>query len=1059
MHKIWRRLASIITLGLIIQISAHAQQYVQIYNGNTTTSLNPYFEIMWEPSGPLSIEAVLSNNFDFFAVDRNNPNFGLSDKGLWLRVNIDNLSNSDKLAATTNFSQLDYVDFYLLSGNTVLSKSMQGKVQGNQNFREPTFVFDAPTGTPLTLYVRVQSTSSSLIVPVVVQSQTSMIRHIQFDSIVWGLFYGGLIILAIYNLALFVKVKQVSLLAYIGYIGSVILWQFIWGGHIYLLFPHGQPLWLARHTEIIFVFMGVGAGLFTMTFLETKRHAHRIHYFLPGLIVLQVIIGILSATDVLKPSTKNVLLFGIICLATLSYVAAGFEAFYRRFKPAIYFIFAWTILALGALLGLLALVDVVPANIYTYYCFQAAVFLEAGLFSFALMEKTQNQLQDEIEQATNDLRNNMEVIEEQNARLDIARKDAVKASNIKSQFLANMSHEIRTPLNAILGFGKELEQANLEFTENEQVKIVNSAAENLLTIVNDVLDFSKIEAGKLQVNNSPFSPLEVFEEMVAIMAKTAHSKGLDFIFDSSPLPEKLISDDIRLKQVLTNLIGNALKFTTKGSVSLSVSAKHRKHGVIDLLFEVSDTGIGISRADRKKLFSAFSQVDDAVNRNYQGTGLGLVISQELVRLMNGTIDLRSQPGSGSTFSVMVRASHINQRSSFSYPNKVTNISVVIFDPMPDSRRATAKMLVALGAKVTSVDSLEFLQMIDQDPDFLMIFLPNQSRFSEATVMHCALTLNAKNRIVWYCNQDPLQSRPIFRQGFSTSLSMPATPSRLAQLVAIDSMPVLKRPQKTANSSSSSKRESNLPRLAILAVDDMAMNLSLLETWFTDTSVTLTKALSAEEAIRVCRNTEFDIILMDVQMPVMDGLEASKEIRKIELNLGTPIIAVTAHAFKEEQDRLLANGMDDYLPKPIAYDALIKTLQRWCDITDNTEQASPKITHSEHNQAVSWRLAMTRSHEDEKIAKRMMKEFVAYVPNAQTAISNAAKSENFIVLSQEIHKLHGASCYTGAPIIQTLSEKIEIHLKRKQLEQALTLLPNLYTAISQFEKQSAVFLVE
>lgn len=1038
-------------LGIVVHVPAYAQQYVQVYSANKSTSISPHFEYLWETSEALSIQHVLQDADGFTPLQHSNPNFGMSEHALWLRVNIDNLTDTTEFVVSIAFSQLDFVDFYVVRDDVVQKQSQQGKLQGGQRFRLPAFLFNASVGEPITLYIRVQSDSSSLIVPTSLQSAEAFALTTQLDSIIWGLFYGGLFILAVFNFALFIKVKQLNLLTYIAYITAIVIWHFIWGGHVHLLFLDGQPSVLASHIELIFMLVGVSAGLFTVSFLEIRRYAPKMAYAVWVFIALQILVGVVSALDLLPSNFKNTLMYGIAASAILCYVAAGFEAFFNRLRSAIYFIFAWTILSIGALIGLLSLVGWLPSNTITIYCFQVAVFLEACLFSFALVEKTQNQLQNEIEQATTDLRNNMEVIEEQNARLDIARKDAIKASHIKSQFLANMSHEIRTPLNAILGFGKELERANLAFTENEQVKIVNSAAENLLTIVNDVLDFSKIEAGKLQVNNSPFSPLIVFEELVAIMSKTAHSKGLDFIFDSAPLPDKLISDEIRLKQVLTNLIGNALKFTSKGSVTLSVSAQHRQHGVIDLMFDVKDTGIGISRADRKKLFSAFSQVDDAINRSFQGTGLGLVISQELVRLMNGSIELRSQPGQGSTFSVMVRASHINQRSSFSYPNKVTDLHVVIFDPLPDSRRATSKMLKALGAQVTSVDSLEYLQTLDQEFDFLMVFLPNQSRYSEATVLHCALTIKAKTRIVWYCKQDPLQTRPLFKQGFSTSLSMPATPSRLAQLVAIDSMPVLKRPHKPAISPHRTSGNIAVSTISILAVDDMAMNLSLLDTWFKDTSVTIVKAFSAEEAINHCKQAEFDLILMDVQMPIMDGLEATKIIRKIDKNIGIPIIAVTAHAFKEEQERLLSNGMDDYLPKPLAYDALMKMIKRWHN--------EPESTTDQSQTPLCWDLAMNRSNQDEQISKQMMKEFLDFLPSAQKAISGAEKDANFTVLSQEIHKLHGASCYTGAPVIQSLSKRLEIHIKLNEHQQALDLLPSLYNAMTEFEEQCVAVLYQ
>nr|WP_278252754.1 hybrid sensor histidine kinase/response regulator [Alteromonas sp. 5E99-2] len=1020
------------------------QTYVQYYNESNKVPLSSHFEYLWESKGKLTFEQMLSQRGEFTAYTDNNANFGLSKQGLWLRVTIDNLSQLNQFAVSLNFSQIDYVDFYIQRENGSVTTSKQGKSQGEQGFRMPAVLFSSNPGDSINLYLRVQSDSSPLIVPTFFQSIDTFSFAAQLDTIIWGAFYGALLILAVYNLALYYNVRHISILCYIAYIGTIIFWQFVWGGHIQLIFTDGQPLWFVAHTEWIFILIGISSGFFTLSFLDTDSNAPKASLAVKISIFFLFVLGVISAFDFIPPVIKHNLVYYIGSIASLTYISAGFEAFFNRFKPALYFIVAWSFVVTGLIAGMFSLIGVLPSNNITINCFQAGVFFEVLLFSFAIMAKTQSELQNDVEHATNDLRNNMEVIEEQNARLDIARKDAIKASNIKSQFLANMSHEIRTPLNAILGFGRELENAGLALTEHEQVKIVNSAAQNLLLIVNDVLDFSKIEAGKLHVNNSPFSPLEVFEEMVAIMAKTAHSKNLDFIFDSSPLPDKIISDSIRLKQVLTNLIGNALKFTSKGSVTLTVSAKHRQHGVIELFFDVTDTGIGISQIDRKKLFSAFSQVDDSTNRSFRGTGLGLVISQQLVKLMNGSIELKSEPGVGTTFSVMVRASHINQRSAFSYPYKVSNINVVIFDPHPTSRQATTKMLEALGAFVVPVSTLDDLQKIQTAPNFLMVFLPNQSPFSEIDVMRCAMNIKAKAKIVWYCNDDPLKTVSHFNEEFDKSMSLPATPSRLAQIIAIDLMPTSKH-QLIPTPNNVSSPQDELPAISLLAVDDMPMNLSLLDAWLKSSPISLTKAYSGEQAVGLCQQHVYDLILMDVQMPNMDGVAASKAIRKIDLNMGTPIIAVTAHAFKEEQDRLLSSGMDDYLPKPLSLEALIDTIKQWCDGIDSDREIKEL--------AVNWNLALSRTNQNTETAMKLMHDFLHYLPQAQLAIENAVASSDMKSLKDEVHKLHGASCYTGAPVIQSLAEAVEIEIKQKQHDKAIALLPKLYNALADFKGES------
>ncbi|MFC3093770.1 hybrid sensor histidine kinase/response regulator [Alteromonas sediminis] len=1021
------------TFGFLLPM--HASGQLQLLSDEETYSLAPHFSILEESGQPLSIEEILRQRTQFIPGRSHDPNFGFKDRAVWLHVSLDNLTNIEDWVVDVRASQNDYVDFYLLADQTVLAFSEQGKLQGHQRYRFPTFNIALPVDRPMDLYIRIQSTSSSLISPAFIQPAQSHLFTSQLDSIAWGLFYGGLTILAIYNLIIFFNVRHFSLVAYIGFVASALLLQVVWGGHIQLFFPQGVPVWLALHTELIFTLLGMTAGLFTLLFLETRTHAKRSHTLILCVLSLLVMVTAISLTSLLNEIVINVLVLLVCVIANFVYLGAGLEAYTNRFYAARYFLIAWILFSTGSVIASLTVLGVIPLTPYTMYCFQVGVFFQSGLFSVALMEKSRLQLETEVEVATNDLRNNMELIEEQNVRLDIARKDAIKASNIKSQFLANMSHEIRTPLNAILGFSRELEHNNITQEQLEQVRIINSAADNLLTIVNDVLDFSKIEAGKLQINNQAFSPITLFEEMVAIMAKSAHLKDLDFVFEPGLLPDKLIGDQTRLKQVLTNLIGNALKFTSSGYIGVRVDCIRRAHGVIDLTFDVTDTGIGISQQDRKKLFSAFSQVDDALNRNYQGTGLGLVISQELVRMMNGTITLKSKLGQGSTFSVVVRTSQVSQHSLVAAASQWQDKTVVVFDPFPVSRHATASMLCNLGANVYSCDSLEQLEATRCNPDFLLVFLPLNSRYATMTIMHCAMTVKAKQRVVWYSEHDPLLTSPLFENAFSQSLRTPATPSRLESILLDRLKP---RPQKLLYT------QRAFPNAKVLAVDDMSMNLMLLETWFKDSGVDITLAYSGEQAVELCQQQAFDIILMDVQMPNMDGLSASKLIRKTELNIGTPIIAVTAHAFKEEQDRLLASGMDDYLPKPISLEELIETMYRWCE-TDTPN------TVSDHK-VLDLDLASTRANNNAHTSKMMLQEFLSIIPDTVEVITSLHAKADHTNLLHEIHRLHGASCYTGAPEIQSLANQIEINLKKQEIEAANRLVPSLLDALNRFQQE-------
>ena len=1002
-----------LVLGSYLPSNASAQHIEQLFDEESTLDLSDSLYFLFETDYQLTISDVSRRRNDFLMHPHDNPNFGFHNNGMWLLTSVANVSNDKHWVFSINFSQLDSVDFYLVQNGKVIKQSHQGKAQKEQRFRVPTFRVELPDSDPVDLYIRIESRSSSLITPLRIQAEPLHSSYSQMDSLLWGFFYGGLLILAIYNLALFFGVREKSLIAYVGYIAAVILWQFVWGGHTHLLFSQGIPSWLVGHSELIFVIIGMSSGFFTKTFLETEKHAPTAHSVINLLLVCQALTGLVCFVDLLPSIWKNNLVYGVGLVAILSYIYAGFEAFFNKFRPARYFIFAWSMLATGAIIGMLSLIGILPSNDFTTYCFQVGVFLEAGLFSFALMEKSRGQLESEVEQATNDLRNNMELIEEQNARLDIARKDAIKASNVKSQFLANMSHEIRTPLNAILGFSKELNNASLPTDQQEQVRIVNTAADNLLTIVNDILDFSKIEAGKLQINNQPFSPNKLLEEMVTIMAKSSHSKRIEFVFDLHPLPEKLIGDVFRIKQVLNNLLSNALKFTSSGTITFSVSGRSLPHGIHEVNITVEDTGIGISRQDRKKLFNAFSQVDDALNRNYQGTGLGLVISRELVRLMNGDLTLKSVLGQGSTFNVSLRMNQLSQKYALTSSEDWKGKNVVIFDPVPATRRSSASMLSTLGAQVTSVESLDYLMSLKGQYDFFMATVPVSKMGLRDTYLSHFVQFPAQKRILWYSGPEPFAQYPSLSQHFHSQARMPMTLTKLDSLVHHHTTPAKNAMQ---------EKIGTLPKAKILAVDDMEMNLKLLNTWLDHSPVELTTTISGQDAVNQCQTQEFDLILMDVQMPGMDGLQATREIRKSPLNMGTPIVAVTAHAFKEEQERLLASGMDDYLPKPIEVELLITLINSWCHNVEPGEIVFPSI---------DWQLALKRANQNQDTAKEMLDSFIALLPETIETLSALWDDQDYNGLKTEVHKLHGACCYTGLPRMQHLANETESSLKLGQ----------------------------
>lgn len=998
---------------LLMSAFTYGQSSVQLIATDSSLRLSGQLRVFYEQEGQLSVLEISKNVNQFEWQSGDNPNYGFTDHGVWLYTTISNVTDQDDWVVDVAFSQLDKVDIYLMLDGKIIAESKQGKSRFNQRYRLPTIKAQLPYAQTIDLFIRLQSTHSSLVAPVDIQSNSLHERISFFDTLIWGLFYGGLVILALYNLIIYFGIGEKSLLAYVGYILAVIIWQFVWSGHSHILMPEAFSRWENNHTDLIFVIIGVFSGIFTCVFLDIKKTAPKTYRVIRVFIVLLIALGLCSVINLIPPFWQSTLVYLVSLFAIGSYTCAGFESYYNHFYAARYFIFAWSILATCAIIGMLSLTGLVPSNVFTSYCFQVGVFVEAGLFSLALMDKSRNQLELEISQATDDLRNNIELVEEQNARLDIARKEAINASNVKSQFLANMSHEIRTPLNAILGFSRELSSAELSNEKQEQVSIINAAADNLLTIVNDVLDFSKIEAGKLKINNHPFSPTQIIEDLVTVMAKSAHLKDLEFIYDIAPLPEKLIGDSYRIKQILNNLLGNALKFTDHGHIGLVVKGEFLEHGMYALNLKIEDTGIGISREDRRKLFAAFSQVDDALNRSYQGTGLGLVICQELVKLMRGDLTVQSTPGQGSAFTVTIRTNLLNAKLAIRKDSEWHDKKIVYFDPIPHSRYCGVKLLKNLGADVTGVESIEYLRRLNSPYDLVFICVPGHKHNDLPTMLEATRQMQCEQSVILYSGADSLSNRTDLEQYFNHKLRLPLTQARLDSLLHLPKASPIDMIQ---------QRLLNLPKAKVLAVDDMEMNLRLLSTWFKGTKLQLTLSYSGKDAVMQCHQNEFDLILMDVQMPHMDGIETTKRIRQTELNLGTPIIAVTAHAFKEEQDRLLASGMDDYLPKPIDLSDLVDLISRWCS------QVEEPLDGEQH---FDWDLALKRANNNQGSAQDILSQFHQQLPGLAQQIENAYRSKDYSDMQTYVHQLHGACCYTGAPQLLKLCDELEGALKRQQ----------------------------
>ncbi|CAK2890248.1 sensor histidine kinase BarA [Vibrio crassostreae] len=652
------------------------------------------------------------------------------------------------------------------------------------------------------------------------------------------------------------------------------------------------------------------------------------------------------------------------------------------------------------------------------------------------------EMQHSIDQATSDLRETLEQLEIQNVELDIAKKRAQEAARVKSEFLANMSHELRTPLNGVIGFTRQMLKTHLSNSQTDYLQTIERSANNLLSIINDILDFSKLEAGKLALENIPFEFQASLEEVVNLQATNAHEKGLELTLKIDPkVPPGVVGDPLRIQQILTNLVGNSIKFTERGNIDISVELRSQSEDNIELQFMVRDTGIGISERQQAQLFQAFSQADASISRRYGGTGLGLVITQKLVSQMGGEISLTSRLHQGSTFWFTLRLSTTDMPMTELIETQcLQDKQLLLIEPNMQAASITQQILTQEGLVVTyrSVMPDETTSY-----DYVLLNLAANQEYQFDTVSGWAIGAKkiAQNVIIGTPSTELALGEQLMKEVDVQCITKPLSRKKLLQTLVSNQAPTLIAPAIETHS------EEKLP-LTVLAVDDNPANLKLITALLKERVETVISCTSGQQAIDKATDTQFDIIFMDIQMPQMDGVTACKNIKKLANNANTPVIAVTAHAMIGERDRLLEAGMDDYLTKPIEEHVLQQVLIHWSPTSEveHIEKIDPdhpavsaeidngpvsETEASEHkNIIIDWQAAMRQAANKEDLARDMLQMLVDFIPEVYEAADKAIEDSGYPVeeLIHIIHKMHGSSSYSGVPRLKSVCATIEKELR-------------------------------